>query len=150
MTTTDALEQQKALYGAPLAELGADVMRRLGLNQGRLAEALGLSAPMLSQLMSGQRVKIGNPAVVHRLQMLLDLSRSASTLSADEIRLRLAAVREEQLTLTGAGSEDVAAVRALAAAATAQQLESAARSARSSGATSLAELLHRAAGAARG
>ena len=53
MSTGDARELQRELYGAPLGEVGADVMKALGLTQGRLAEALGLSAPMLSQLMTG-------------------------------------------------------------------------------------------------
>ena len=35
-----------------------------------LAGVLGLSAPMLSQLISAQRIKIGNPAVYERLVML--------------------------------------------------------------------------------
>ena len=36
----------------------------LGLNQSRLAALLGISAPMLSQVMSAQRIKIGNPNAV--------------------------------------------------------------------------------------
>lgn len=150
MTTTEAREQQRALYGAPLAELASDVMTALGLNQGRLAEALGLSAPMLSQLMSGQRVKIGNPAVVHRLQLLLDLARSSSSLSPAEVAARLAEIREEQSTLTGVGGDDTHTVRALASSSTPAQLESAAAAAQASGGTSLADLLRRAAGVARG
>ena len=66
-------EQQAQLYGAPLAVLCGRVHDVLGLNQARTAEVLGLSRPMMSQLISAQRVKIGNPAVLHRLQMLGDL-----------------------------------------------------------------------------
>jgi len=66
-------EQQSQLYGAPLAVLCRRVHDVLGLNQARTAEVLGLSRPMMSQLISAQRVKIGNPAVLHRLQMLGDL-----------------------------------------------------------------------------
>jgi hypothetical protein len=66
-------EQQARLYGAPLAVLCRRVHDVLGLNQARTAEVLGLSRPMMSQLISAQRVKIGNPAVLHRLQMLGDL-----------------------------------------------------------------------------
>ena len=54
---------------------------RPGDIQVRLAGVLGLSAPMLSQLMSGQRAKIGNPAVyarVVRLEELLDEPRIAA------------------------------------------------------------------------
>ena len=109
MSTGDARELQRELYGAPLGEVGADVMKALGLTQGqRLAQALGLSAPMLSQLMSGQRVKIGNPAVVHRLQSLVTLAQGASGLSSTEVAERLTRIRSEQATLTGtAGAADV-------------------------------------------
>lgn len=150
MTTADALEQQRALYGAPLSELGATVRTGLGLTQGKLAEALGLSAPMLSQLMSGQRVKIGNPAVVHRLQRLLDLAREGAALSPDEIQGRIAAISEEQSTLTGAAIDDTQTVRALAASATVEQLLSTAEAAEASGAGVLADQLRRAAGVAHG
>ena len=150
MTTADALEQQRALYGAPLSELGATVRTGLGLTQGKLAEALGLSAPMLSQLMSGQRVKIGNPAVVHRLQRLLDLAREGHGLSPDDIHARISAIREEQPTLTGVATDDAQTVRALAAAGSAEQLLGVASTAEDVGATALADLLRRAAGVARG
>lgn len=88
------LEQQRALYGEPLRDLADRVMGALGLTQGRLAEALGLSAPMLSQLLSGRRVKIGNPAVVPRLQSLLDLADEAPGLTAGQVAERVASVRD--------------------------------------------------------
>ncbi|WP_433007572.1 DNA-binding protein [Kribbella sp. CA-294648] len=68
--TEQNLRQQTELYGEPLGVLMRRIAGTLGLTQARLAEAIGLSAPMLSQLMSGQRVKIGNPAVVSRLHRL--------------------------------------------------------------------------------
>ena len=68
--TEHNLRQQIDLYGEPLGVLMRRIGGTLGLTQARLAEAIGLSAPMLSQLMSGQRVKIGNPAVVSRLHSL--------------------------------------------------------------------------------
>ena len=78
MTEDAAITQQRALYGASLAQLTGDVMASFGLSQAALARILGLSAPMLSQLISGHRVKIGNPAAVHRLQALVALApRSA-------------------------------------------------------------------------
>jgi len=40
------------------------------ISQANLADVLGISAPMLSQVMSGRRAKIGNPAVLARLIML--------------------------------------------------------------------------------
>jgi transcriptional regulator with XRE-family HTH domain len=68
--TENNLRQQTELYGEPLGTLMRRIGSTLSLTQARLAETIGLSAPMLSQLMSGQRVKIGNPAVVSRLQSL--------------------------------------------------------------------------------
>ncbi len=69
-----AREQQRGWYGEPLGDLCRSLMEGLGLNQARLAGLLGLSAPMLSQLMSGHRAKIGNPAVVARLGALRELA----------------------------------------------------------------------------
>lgn len=66
--------EQLRLYGAPLGDLLRDVGSVLGLSQGRLAALLGLSAPMVSQLASGHRVKIGNPTAVSRLQRLVELA----------------------------------------------------------------------------
>ncbi|MGW5354530.1 DNA-binding protein [Streptomyces sp. NPDC004031] len=70
----EARELQRGWYGEPLGELFQRLIADLGLNQARLAAVLGLSAPMLSQLKSGQRAKIGNPAVVQRLQALQELA----------------------------------------------------------------------------
>ncbi|WP_062209697.1 hypothetical protein [Streptomyces sp. NBRC 109706] len=73
-STEKAREQQTTWYGEPLGTLFRRLITDLGLNQARLAGVLGLSAPMLSQLMSGQRAKIGNPAVVQRVRALQDLA----------------------------------------------------------------------------
>ena len=62
---------QSELYGAPLGELLDDLTAAFGVSRGTLAQTLGLSAPMLSQLASGHRVKIGNPSAVHRLQRMV-------------------------------------------------------------------------------
>jgi hypothetical protein len=112
----DAREQQRALYGEPLGDLVSRVAAGLQLTQGRLAETIGLSAPMLSQLVSGQRVKIGNPAVVHRLRALVRLLNEAPDLSRLELDVRLAEIRAEHPTLTDAAAEDLGSVdgRALA------------------------------------
>jgi transcriptional regulator with XRE-family HTH domain len=73
-----ARERQRGWYGEPLGDLCRALMEQLGLNQARLAALLGLSAPMLSQLMSGHRAKIGNPAVVARLGALRELAAEAA------------------------------------------------------------------------
>ncbi len=65
---------QHELYGEPLADVFHRLMACFGYTQTTLAHTLGISAPMLSQLMSANRVKIGNPAVVLRLQALQDLA----------------------------------------------------------------------------
>lgn len=67
-------EIQARLYGAPLGEVFTELTSTYAVSRGVLAAVLGLSAPMLSQLASAQRVKIGNPDAVHRLQRLILLS----------------------------------------------------------------------------
>ena len=95
------VEQQRALYGEPLADTAARVMGALGLTQARLAQVLQISAPMMSQLISAQRVKIGNPAVDHRLQSLSELAGQAAGMTPDEVTERLDTIRDEQATMTG-------------------------------------------------
>ncbi|TCO45746.1 hypothetical protein EV646_108369 [Kribbella antiqua] len=75
--TAHNLQQQMELYGEPLGELVRRILGPLQLTQSALAQVIGLSAPMLSQLMSAQRVKIGNPAVLSRLRELDDLANLA-------------------------------------------------------------------------
>ncbi|QNE17286.1 helix-turn-helix transcriptional regulator [Kribbella qitaiheensis] len=64
------LDLQREWYGESLGERFRRLLDRLDLSQAQLAAVLGLSAPMLSQLMSGQRAKISNPAVLSRLLQL--------------------------------------------------------------------------------
>jgi transcriptional regulator with XRE-family HTH domain len=63
-------ERQRELYGAPLGDRVHALTATLSISQARLAKALGLSPAMLSQLASARRVKIGDPAVLARLQLL--------------------------------------------------------------------------------
>lgn len=106
---------QRELYGAPLAEITQEIRAALGLTQARLAQALSVSAPMLSQLISAQRVKIGNPAVVHRLQALLGLARAASTMDPAAVQARIAEITAEQATITGSTTSATEQARAAAA-----------------------------------
>jgi transcriptional regulator with XRE-family HTH domain len=62
--------RQRELYGCPLGDRVHRLTARLGITQARLARTLGVSPAMLSQLVSGRRVKIGHPAVLARLQLL--------------------------------------------------------------------------------
>lgn len=92
----EARELQRGWYGEPLGDLFRRLLADLGLNQARLAAVLGLSAPMLSQLMSGQRAKIGNPAVVQRLQALQELAGQVAEgrIGAPEAVERMDGIRE--------------------------------------------------------
>jgi DNA-binding transcriptional regulator YdaS (Cro superfamily) len=63
-------ERQRELYGVVLGDLVRSLTGALHISQARLAQALGISPAMLSQLASARRVKIGDPAVLARLQLL--------------------------------------------------------------------------------
>jgi transcriptional regulator with XRE-family HTH domain len=93
-----ARELQRSWYGEPLGDLFRRLIAELGLNQARLAGVLGLSAPMLSQLMSGQRAKIGNPAVVQRLQALQELAGQLADgrTTQSEAAERMRAIRQSE------------------------------------------------------
>lgn len=99
--TARARELQRGWYGEPLGDLFRRLMAELGLNQSRLAGVLGLSAPMLSQLMSGQRAKIGNPAVVQRLQALQELACQVTEGSVDPAE---AVTKMEEIKLAAGSS----------------------------------------------
>ncbi|MCK1820855.1 DNA-binding protein [Streptomyces sp. XM83C] len=96
--TARARELQRNWYGEPLGALFRKLIDDLGLNQARLAGVLGLSAPMLSQLMSGQRAKIGNPAVVQRVQLLQELAAQVAdgSVSAAEATERMEEIKRSQ------------------------------------------------------
>ncbi|MDI5964326.1 helix-turn-helix transcriptional regulator [Streptomyces sp. SL13] len=102
-----ARAQQQGWYGESLGELFRGLMDALGLNQARLAALLGLSAPMLSQLMSGHRAKIGNPAVVARLAALRELAGEVTDgrVTAQAAAGRMAEIRASAgSALAGTGS----------------------------------------------
>ncbi|MGH3313033.1 MAG: helix-turn-helix domain-containing protein [Streptomyces sp.] len=100
-TTAKSRELQSQWYGEPLGTLFRRLIDDLGLNQARLATVLGLSAPMLSQLMSGQRAKIGNPAVVQRVQALQEL---AAEVAQGEVSAADATRRMDEVRRTAGGS----------------------------------------------
>ncbi|KEI44393.1 helix-turn-helix domain-containing protein [Saccharopolyspora rectivirgula] len=64
------LALQRQWYGEPLGDRVRRLVVAFRISQAQLADVLGISAPMLSQVMSGRRAKIGNPAVLARLVML--------------------------------------------------------------------------------
>jgi transcriptional regulator with XRE-family HTH domain len=103
-TADDPVDRNRARqaewYGEPLGDRLGRLRHTLGLSQAVLADILGLSAPMLSQLMSGQRAKIGNPAVFGRLVAVEAIASDPyrATWSSDELRARLESVRVQPAT----------------------------------------------------
>ncbi|MGI5326373.1 hypothetical protein [Actinomadura nitritigenes] len=93
---------QTEWYGEPLGDRVRRLLDRLGLSQSALAGVLGLSAPMLSQLMSAQRAKISNPAVLHRLLAAEELAADPGfgALGPAEVRERLKAISAESAATT--------------------------------------------------
>lgn len=61
---------QREFYGEPLGDRLRRLVVAYDCSQAVLSDVLGISPPMLSQLMSGRRAKIGTPAVLARLVML--------------------------------------------------------------------------------
>ncbi|RKT77083.1 hypothetical protein DFJ68_0496 [Terracoccus luteus] len=102
-------EAQRALYGEPWSQRFGRLMATYRLSQARLAGVIGLSAPMLSQLISGQRVKVGNPAVFGRIVSLEQLADDPRVLGGNPEALR--AVLDE----VAASSPTLTAVTAVTA-----------------------------------
>ncbi len=96
----DAREQQRQLYGAPVKEVVGHITSRLQLSQAAVARVLGLSPAMLSQLVTGQRIKIGNPLVLNRLQSLHELASREPAPAGAELDELLRQVSESQSTIT--------------------------------------------------
>lgn len=94
-------EAQRAAYGEPLKDTFDRIRQAFGLNQTVLATVLGLSAPMLSQLNSAQRVKIGNPAVLSRVHQLNELveQQVSGQLEPGQISAQLEQIKASQGSL---------------------------------------------------
>ena len=100
--------RQRELYGAPLGDRLRRLTAELGITQGRLAQTLGVSPAMLSQLASARRVKIGDPAVLARLQLLDHRCAAGPPRGPGAIDALLTEVAGAQLRWTGADVPDVA------------------------------------------
>lgn len=98
------IAMQRQWYGEPLGDRVRRLVVVFGVSQAQLADVLGISPPMLSQLMSGRRAKIGNPAVLARMVMLERrvLTPDVAAGSAEAIRRALDEVRDSQPTVTSA------------------------------------------------
>lgn len=110
MDNASVVQRNRALqtewYGEPLGERFRRLLSRLTLSQAQLADVLGLSAPMVSQLMTGARAKISNPAVLARLAVLDELAADPGFLARppQERSAELARLAAEPLSATGSGS----------------------------------------------
>lgn len=110
------LELQREWYGEPLGDRVRRLVVAFRISQAQLAEVLGISAPMLSQVMSGRRAKIGNPSVLARLVMLERkvLIPGVAAGESEAISQALADVRDSRPSLgrdtvpVGDSSEEVA------------------------------------------
>lgn len=100
--------EQAALYGSALHDVVTRVSRTLGLTQARIASVLGLSAPMLSQLVQAHRVKIGNPAALQRLELLVELAAEVESGAAVDVDGRLADIQTAGSSLSVTGGAPVA------------------------------------------
>ncbi|WP_189054256.1 helix-turn-helix domain-containing protein [Longimycelium tulufanense] len=84
------LALQREWYGEPLGDRVRRLVVAFDVSQAQLAEVLGISAPMLSQVMSGRRAKIGNPAVLARMVMLERRVLTPDVAAGDKEALRRA------------------------------------------------------------
>lgn len=100
--------QQAELYGRPLGDIIRDLTGALHLSQARLAEVLGMSAPMLSQLASARRVKIGNPQAVARLQSLLELAAVAASIPPARLTEHVNQIAATSATITSTSTSPLA------------------------------------------
>ncbi len=94
-------ELQRKWYGEPLGDRVRRLVVAFRISQSQLAGVLGISPPMLSQVMSGGRAKIGNPSVLARLVMLERKVFIAGVAAgnADAIGQALEDVRQSQPTV---------------------------------------------------
>lgn len=135
--------RQVELYGEPWSVRLTRLLQAYRLSQAKLGSAIGLSAPMVSQLMSGQRVKISNPAVFGRIVRLEEQLTSPGVAAGDPgaieaVLADLATARP--LTTLGMPTVDLSGL------ATTDQFRDVAAAARAVGADRLADVLDRAAG----
>lgn len=135
--------RQVELYGEPWSVRLTRLLQAYRLSQAKLGAAIGLSAPMVSQLMSGQRVKISNPAVFGRIVRLEEQLSAPGIVAGDPAAIAgvLAEIATARpLTTLGMPTADLSGL------ATADQFRDVAAAARAVGADRLAEVLDRATG----
>ncbi|QFZ22642.1 helix-turn-helix domain-containing protein [Saccharothrix syringae] len=96
------LALQREWYGEPLGDRVRRLVVAFNVSQAQLADVLGISAPMLSQVMSGRRAKIGNPSVLARMIMLERkvLTPDVATGAPEALQRALDEVRESKPTVS--------------------------------------------------
>ena len=87
--------QQVELYGESVDVLARKCEGLLGLGVNGLADTIGLSVPMLTKLLTGERVRIGNPIAIARLTRLREFTDQllSGEASRDDIPLTIAQIR---------------------------------------------------------
>jgi transcriptional regulator with XRE-family HTH domain len=111
------MARQRELYGEPLGDRIRRLQGALGVSQARLAEGLGLSTAMLSQLVSARRVKIGDPGVLARLVLLERYVRRAPAgerVPVEELLAQLRAARPHLSLPAPAPRDPAESLRAVA------------------------------------
>ncbi|MFC6092510.1 helix-turn-helix transcriptional regulator [Saccharothrix sp. BKS2] len=96
------LALQREWYGEPLGDRVRRLVVAFSVSQAQLADVLGISAPMLSQVMSGRRAKIGNPSVLARMIMLERkvLTPDVATGAPEALQRALDEVRDSKPTVS--------------------------------------------------
>ena len=128
------IAQQTELYGEPLRDLVRRTTSALNITQAQMAKTLGLSPAMLSHLVTGQRVKIANPAALTRMRALIELAEAAPGLTSAHLAAEMESIgalsvdltTTTRATATQESGHEVVAV-ALRAVASGQELSAAAR-----------------------
>jgi hypothetical protein len=79
--------RQVEIYGESWSDRLSRLLRGYRISQARLGAVIGLSAPMVSQLMTGHRVKISNPAVYGRIVGLEEFLADERVQAGDPMRI---------------------------------------------------------------
>lgn len=154
--TQQVADQQIALYGEPWAGRIRRLLDGYRIPQSRLAGVVGLSAPMLSQLINVQRVKISNPTVFARIVRLEEIANqhagdpAALAAGLDEVAASTPVLSTVRSGLHGAESGGREAAASHLAGYSGHALAAAAAAAEAAGDRQLAGVLREAGGRAVG
>ncbi|MDT0202448.1 threonine dehydratase [Nocardioides sp. AE5] len=87
--------QQAEMYGDSIDVLAQKAHQLMGVALPDLAEVVGLSLPMMTKLVNGERVRIGNTIAMGRIVQLQEFADQLITgqASSDDIALTLAQIR---------------------------------------------------------